>query len=1141
MIVEVFGIETFLPGSQIDVKPIRDYDDYVNKTMEFKIIKINHKFKNVVISHKALIEEDLAEQKKEIMSGLEKGQVLEGTVKNIASYGVFVDLGGVDGLIHITDLSWSRVSHPSEILELDQQINVVILDFDDEKTRIQLGIKQLKPHPWESIEASVKEGDKIKGKVSVVADYGAFVEVAPGVEGLIHVSEMSWSTHLLSSHKFLKVGEEVEAVVVNFNIDERKMSLSLKQLKKDPWTDITEKYPVGSEHEGIIRNYTNFGVFVELEEGIEGLIYLSDLSWTKKIKHPSEFLKSKDKIKVKVMELNTEIRKLNLSHKHTMENPWEKYESIYSVGSNHKGTIKTIKDKGAIVLISNEENEVVEAFLPRRHMEKEDGSTLKKARDKTTDQLKELLEKAKQQRNYKTELEAFKKYQKAPMPEINFEAEFSLLSKVLEGVYLLEDYSDKIKDLVLAQGELLSAKMVVALLNKRGIACDFRDSRKYLITDDHFTDAAIVEELSRQNIHELLKNIPQNKVQIFTGFIGANTSGETTTLGENGSNYSASLLASYIGAEILENYTHVDGIYTADPDTVSNTQKIESLSFKQALELAHFGTEVINAKAMIPLINNNIPLKIINTFAPNDKGTLICKNPSQKKGIQILSVLDKMALIHMDGKGLLNKSGIDARIFNALGKEQISVSIISQGVSERGISFLVKNTQANKAQAALANEFNLDFLSNDVGKIAIEKNVSVLSVLGDTRETFSKAYKALIRNHIDPILINNTVNSNNVSLILKEQETNKAVNAVHSEIFGVVKTINIAVFGVGNVGSTLIYQILENNEEIKNRKNIVINVFAVANSQKIYLNKLGIDENWETALKEKGIAYKIKNLIDFVKQQHLENLIAIDNTASESFTNNYETLIKNGFDLVSSNKIANTKSYENYTSLRKTLKQQHKKYLYETNVGAGLPLIETIALLHDCGENITRIRGVFSGTLSFLFNEFSSSDKCFSNILEEAIAASFTEPDPREDLNGNDVARKLLILARELDLQNEFSDIKIHNLIPTHLRKGNKQHFLKNIKDLDPVFEKEKNAHPTENVLRYIGDLHGDLQSDKGILEVSLVSIEPSSALAKVTGADAIFEIYTESYGEKPIVIQGAGAGAKVTARGVFGDILKLS
>src|SRR6187431_1018867 len=374
MIVDVFGIEAFLPGSQIDVKPIRDYDVYVNKMMEFKVVKINHEFKNVVVSHKALIEADIEVQKKEIIGQLQKGQVLEGVVKNITSYGVFIDLGGVDGLIHITDLSWSRINHPSEVLELDQKLNVVILDFDDEKTRIQLGLKQLNAHPWDALNADLKIGDKVNGKVVVIADYGAFIEVAEGVEGLIHVSEMSWSTHLRSAQDFVKVGDVVEAVILTLDRDDRKMSLGIKQLTQDPWTDITAKYPVGSKHSGIVRNFTNFGIFVELEEGIDGLIYISDLSWTKKIKHPSEFVNVGEKLDVVVLELDVDGRKLSLGHKQTTANPWDQYEDSFAVGTIHTGEISEIVDKGATV----EFGEDIVAFIPTRHLEKEDGKKLKK-------------------------------------------------------------------------------------------------------------------------------------------------------------------------------------------------------------------------------------------------------------------------------------------------------------------------------------------------------------------------------------------------------------------------------------------------------------------------------------------------------------------------------------------------------------------------------------------------------------------------------------------------------------------------------------------------------------------------------------------------------------------------------------------
>lgn len=375
MIVDVFGIEAFLPGSQIDVKPIKDYDQYVGKTMEFKVVKINPEFKNVVVSHKALIEADIEDQKKEIIAQLEKGQVLEGTVKNITSYGVFIDLGGVDGLVHITDLSWSRVNHPTEILEDGQTVKVVILDFDEDKTRIQLGMKQLEAHPWEALDENLKVGDKVKGKVVVVADYGAFVEVAPGVEGLIHVSEMSWSTHLRSAGDFVKVGDEVEAQVLTLDKEERKISLGMKQLSEDPWTNIQGKYPVDSKHSGTVRNFTNFGVFLELEEGIDGLIYISDLSWTKKIKHPSEFCSVGDKLDVVVLELDVDARRLSLGHKQLTENPWDKFETKYAEGTVHTGVASDVFDKGAQVKFEDVE---VEAFCPARLLEKEDGSKIKK-------------------------------------------------------------------------------------------------------------------------------------------------------------------------------------------------------------------------------------------------------------------------------------------------------------------------------------------------------------------------------------------------------------------------------------------------------------------------------------------------------------------------------------------------------------------------------------------------------------------------------------------------------------------------------------------------------------------------------------------------------------------------------------------
>lgn len=373
LIVDVFGIEAFLPGSQIDVKPIRDYDQFVGKTMEFKVVKINNEFKNVVVSHKVLIEEELEAQKAEIMKKLEKGQVLEGTVKNITSYGVFMDLGGVDGLLHITDISWGRISHPEEVLKLDEKVNVVILDFDDEKKRIALGLKQLTAHPWTQLDENLNVGDKVKGKVVVIADYGAFVEIAPGVEGLVHVSEMSWSQHLRSPHEFLKVGDEIEAVVLTLDREERKMSLGLKQLKADPWIDVAAKYPVGSKHNSTVKNFQNFGVFVELEEGIDGLVHISDLSWSKKVKHPSEFCKVGDKMEVVVLEVDPENRRLSLGHKQLEENPWDVFETIFTMDSVHEGTVMKVGEKGATIAMPYG----VEGFCPSKHLVMENGKSLR--------------------------------------------------------------------------------------------------------------------------------------------------------------------------------------------------------------------------------------------------------------------------------------------------------------------------------------------------------------------------------------------------------------------------------------------------------------------------------------------------------------------------------------------------------------------------------------------------------------------------------------------------------------------------------------------------------------------------------------------------------------------------------------------
>ena len=547
----------------------------------------------------------------------------------------------------------------------------------------------------------------------------------------------------------------------------------------------------------------------------------------------------------------------------------------------------------------------------------------------------------------------------------------------------------------------------------------------------------------------------------------------------------------------------------------------------------------MHAKTIIPLVEKNINLRILNVFNPDDAGTLITANPSVKE-VTSLTVLDDVALLNLEGRGLLGKIGVDARIFKALSSSHISVSIVSQGSSERGVGLIIKANQAGQAVAALEREFETDFYSQDVNKIDVNHDVSVISIIGIELSSFHKPFNALIKNHITPLLFNNTVTGKNVSLVVKKAQLNKAVNVIHGEIFGVSKKINIAVFGHGGVGGALINQILKSRKDIEKRKGINLNIFAIANSKKVLFNTSGAHQNWEKEINH-AKQFTVNDVIAFAKNNHLENLIAVDNTASGSFYKNYSAFIEAGFDLVSSNKVANTVSHKFYKDLRAQLAARNKQYLYETTVGAGLPLIDTIKLLHESGENITRIRGVFSGTLSYLFNNYSVQDKPFSEIIKETIAKGFTEPDPREDFSGNDVARKLLILARELDLKNEFEDVEVQNLIPEAYQNISVQSFLDELDVLDSDYKMIKDQQKPGYVLRYVGDLHGDLSLDKGVLEVKLVSIPQDSTLGHVKGSDAIFEIFTESYGEQPIVIQGAGAGAEVTARGVFGDILRLS
>ncbi|MBR9853849.1 MAG: bifunctional aspartate kinase/homoserine dehydrogenase I [Algicola sp.] len=819
---------------------------------------------------------------------------------------------------------------------------------------------------------------------------------------------------------------------------------------------------------------------------------------------------------------------------------FEQLEKLLStVFQKNTERIKILKFGGKS-LANGEGIERVLNIIGKRHDEQEHFAVVVSARGKATDQLENLLEKAVNGEDFQKDLKKFAEYQKNNFDGVDIAEELSVIEKILSGVTLTGDYSLKTKDEVLSFGELISGKYVTAALQAKGVKATLLDSRQLIKTDDSFSNAEVDEGLSKENVLRYFHELDSDTVPVVTGFIASNKNGATTTLGRNGTNYSAALLANFLDASELINYTHVDGIFTANPDLVKDARLIDMISYSEANELANFGATILHAKTIIPLIEKNIPLRICNTFNDDNEGTLIGPNTGDG-GIKSLSVLDNMALINLEGRGLLGKVGVDMRIFRALGQNDISVGIVSQGSSERGIGLVVDVSKADKAKKVLDQEFETDYSSQDINKISVVKDVSVISIVGMDLSSFHKPFNALVKNQITPLLFNNTVTGKNVSMVMKKTDLHKAINVIHGQIFGIAKKINLALFGHGNVGGTLIHQILDSKNTIEDRKSIDLKIFAVSNSTKVLLDASGIGADWKERLEKEGQQYSNEDIISFAKKHHLENLIAVDNTASKTFVEQYETLIEHGFDLVSSNKIANTLSFDQYKSIRKCLDQNQKQYLYETNVGAGLPLIDTIKLLHLSGENITRIKGVFSGSLSYIFNTFSEKDVSFSEIVKEAMENGFTEPDPREDLSGNDVGRKLLILARELDLQNEFADIEVQNLIPEELVTLDFKNFMEQIEKMDTVFEKIKKDQKQGHVLRYVGDLHGDLQQDKGVLDVKLVSVPKESALGQVKGSDSIIEIYTESYGEHPLVIQGAGAGAAVTARGVFGDILRIA
>ena len=766
------------------------------------------------------------------------------------------------------------------------------------------------------------------------------------------------------------------------------------------------------------------------------------------------------------------------------------------------------------------------------------------ARGKSTDALLALAEQACAGKEYEPALHAFWAHQ-CQETSLRFEAERVKLERLLSGISLLGECSLRTTDELVSYGEVLSAHYVAHALQERGYLAVPVDSGDFLVTDAHYGGASVFTELSRERCRALFAGLPEGVIPIVTGFIARDEVGRRTTLGRNGSNYSAALLANFLEASLMENYTHVDGIYTANPSIVPEARKIDELSYADAAELSQFGAEILHIKTIEPLQERGIPLRVLNTFSYGEEsnGTLVTSHPRDKV-VRALASLSGKALIHFEGRNMLGRSGIDARIFRAFEAAEVSVSLIAQGSTERGTAIVVDEEEADRAVEALKQEFHHDLQVGFVTRIYAEKGLAVVAIIGLNLLEFDRPYRALVRNRILPILLSNSVPENTLCLLVRDdEEREKALKVIHGELFERPKRIHLAVIGHGTVGGAFIGQIIQQREQLIVQKNIDLRIFAIADSRHLLLTTAGADADWSAQLEGASFSGDLgEAIITFSQQQALENVVLVDNTSSPLIASHYARYAAEGFDIVSSNKKANIAPYTDYRYLRDTLQRHRRSYRYETNVGAGLPLIDNLKLLHLSGERITRIHGLFSGSLSYIFNRLTEEpDRSLRSIVEESARLGLTEPDPREDLSGEDVARKVLILVRELDVPAELSDVRWENPVPEALRSLSVEDFWAHFDELEASIEALRATAQPDEVLRYVGDIVWDDRQQRATLTAGLRLVPCTSPLGRVSGADSCFEIYTESYGSQPIVIQGAGAGAAVTARGVFGDVLRLA